>query len=102
MRAGQAQATVRALHGDGLATQAVPRSWWTRGRAVCQLTGPCSINIGPPSNIQGGSKVAAIIELHPVLAAGDVLYCAHTTLVGTVPFVDHYPVANFEFLLGHF
>ena len=55
-----------------------------------------------PPRVQGGRKVAAIIELHPVLAAGDVLYGAHTTLVGTAPFVDHYPVTNFEFLLGHF
>jgi hypothetical protein len=39
MRALLAQATVRALPGEELATQAFSRSWRTRGRAVCQLTG---------------------------------------------------------------
>jgi hypothetical protein len=39
MRAGQAQATVRALPREELAARAFLRSWWTRGRTVCQLTG---------------------------------------------------------------
>jgi hypothetical protein len=39
MRADQAQATVRALQGDGLATQAFYRSYQTKGAAVCQPTG---------------------------------------------------------------
>jgi hypothetical protein len=39
MRAGHAQATVRALPRDELATQAFLRSWRTRGRTICQPTG---------------------------------------------------------------
>jgi hypothetical protein len=39
MRAGQAQATVRALPGVGLANQAFSRSCQTQGGSVCQSTG---------------------------------------------------------------
>jgi hypothetical protein len=39
MRAGLAQATVRALHRDGLATQAFSRSLQTKGASVYQPTG---------------------------------------------------------------
>jgi hypothetical protein len=39
IRAGQAQATVRALSREELATQAFYRSSETKGAPVCQLTG---------------------------------------------------------------
>jgi hypothetical protein len=44
MRAGPAQATVRALCREELATQAFLRSWRTRGRAVYQLPGSILYN----------------------------------------------------------
>ncbi len=64
MRALLAQATVRALPREELATQAFSRSWRTRGRAVCQLTGSRLSNYWltvkdtrGPRGYDGGKKV---------------------------------------------
>jgi transposase len=58
MRAGRAQATVRALLRDELAPQAFLRSWRTRGRAVCQPNGSMLSNYWFTVKDTGGEDIA--------------------------------------------
>jgi hypothetical protein len=58
MRASLAQATVRALLREELATQAFSRPSQTKGAPVCQPLYPCSITIKLLSKIQGGEDIA--------------------------------------------